>query len=289
MDSENTQHTRVNGKVIAQTILTRVHDRVQTLERTPHLVVVSVGATPATESYLAIKQRAAHVAGITFTYHALAQGVTLLEVQETIQQILAADNDRHATALVLQLPLPKHLATDTLLAAISESCDADVLNPQTYTRFANGELGALVPPVAAAVAAILEQHAVSPVEKSVVVVGAGKLVGAPVAAWFSQHGANVTVLDEYTFTTGGAVLAAADIVVSGTGHAGLIQPHMVKKGVVLIDAGTSESHGRIVGDTDPACVEVASVYSGVPGGVGPVAVACLMQNVLELALRKESE
>jgi methylenetetrahydrofolate dehydrogenase (NADP+)/methenyltetrahydrofolate cyclohydrolase len=141
-----------------------------------------------------------------------------------------------------------------------------------------------MPPVAAAMKTILERAGIAVKGLRAAVVGNGWLVGEPCAAWLAQQGAAVTVLtrDSADFTS---ALAAADIIVSGAGSPGLIKPGMVKQGVVIIDAGTSESNGAIVGDADPACADIASVFTPVPGGVGPVAVACLFQNAITLAER----
>ena len=147
-----------------------------------------------------------------------------------------------------------------------------------YERFVRGE--GIVPPVAAAVARILVYEGMEIRGKKAAVVGQGKLVGKPVAALLSILGADVTTITKESGDL--SVLKDADIVVTGAGVPGLIRPEHLKEDVALIDAGTSESDGAIVGDADPACVEVASVFTPVPGGVGPVAVACLFRNVAEL-------
>jgi len=273
---------KVVGKELASEILEEVRLRTEQRATPLALHIVSVGATPATLSYLAIKRRAAGAAGITFSHHAFTESAHLAELQLKIEAL-----SEEVTALVVQLPLPSHISTDAALQLIPKNLDADVLSPQSYAAFINQSPHALVPPVAAAVATILKHHDVSPLEKNVVVVGAGRLVGMPVAAWFAQQGAHVTQLNEHSFASGLAALATADIVVTGVGKPFLITPTMIKPGVVLIDAGTSEYEGCVVGDTDSACAEVASLYAPVPGGVGPIAVACLMQNVLKLAVRHE--
>ena len=110
------------------------------------------------------------------------------------------------------------------------------------------------------------------------------MVGQPAAVWLEEMGADIFVLTRKSESL--AELANADIVVLGAGSPHLVKPEMLKKGVVLIDAGTSESDGAIVGDADPACAEVANVFTPVPRGIGPIAVACLFQNAGELALRE---
>jgi methylenetetrahydrofolate dehydrogenase (NADP+)/methenyltetrahydrofolate cyclohydrolase len=134
--------------------------------------------------------------------------------------------------------------------------------------------------VAGAVAEVLERHHVDVTGKKTVVVGAGKLVGKPVASMLAEMGAEVSVV---TSTEGSLEeLKTADIVVLGAGSPGFVKPDMLKEGVVLIDAGTSESNGKLAGDADPSCAEVASVFTPVPGGIGPLAVAMIFKNLLAL-------
>ncbi len=178
--------------------------------------------------------------------------------------------------VVVQLPLPAYIHVATILAAIPTEKDIDVLSPNAIAKYKNSALK-ILPPVAAAVQCILEQHAVSVVEKDVVILGNGRLVGAPVALLFRHNHAHVTVFDKPVQELA-HVLRDADIVVSGVGKPGLVQPHMLKKGVVLIDAGTSESQGMLVGDVDPACAEHAALMTPVPGGVGPLTVVMLLKN-----------
>ncbi|HEV8666956.1 MAG TPA: bifunctional methylenetetrahydrofolate dehydrogenase/methenyltetrahydrofolate cyclohydrolase, partial [Candidatus Paceibacterota bacterium] len=136
-------------------------------------------------------------------------------------------------------------------------------------------------PVAEAVSEVLVRSNVSVQNKTAVVVGAGKLVGAPVAELLRELGANVSVI---TQNEGSLLdLKTADIVVLGAGEPGLVSPEMLKEGVVLIDAGTSEASGRLAGDASPACAEVASVFTPVPGGIGPISVAMIFKNLFTLA------
>jgi len=160
--------------------------------------------------------------------------------------------------------------------------DADVLSSVAREEFRNATVGALLPPIVAAVVEIFKNTKVKPLGKKAVVLGTGFLVGAPVATWLTQQGADVTVLNSKSADLS-AALRAADIVVSGAGSPHLIKPDMLKQGVVLIDAGTSESSGEIVGDADPACAPKCSLFTPVPGGLGPIAVACLFGNAVTLA------
>ncbi len=206
-------------------------------------VVLNEGDAP-TRSFVKIKERVAAQLGVVVQKFAPAD----------FAQALLCD------AVVVQLPIDN---ADALLAQIPPSKDIDN-NP--------------APPVAAAVEEILKRSNVT--SGSAVVVGEGRLVGKPVAELLRAKGFVVQVvsLEQGSLQD----IKNADVVVSGAGSPGLIKPDMLKSGVVLIDAGTSEQAGKLVGDCDPACAEVASVFTPTPGGVGPIAVAMLFKNFAEL-------
>ncbi len=260
----------IDGRSIAADILADV--KRQLAGRTVVVRAVTARPSAATESYLKVKQARAEDAGMQLEVLRLPETITTNELVDAIR----GDD---AQALIVQLPLPNEIDTEMVLNAIESSKDADVLSTAAYARFEVGEPEALMPPVAAAVAEILARAEVDPNDKRVVIVGNGRLVGQPVAAWFGRF--SQTTVQVVTKESENLVeaLKDADIVVTGAGVPGLIEPSHLKQGVVLIDAGTSESGGQVVGDADPACTSVASVFTPVPGGVGPVAVACLFRNV----------
>jgi methylenetetrahydrofolate dehydrogenase (NADP+)/methenyltetrahydrofolate cyclohydrolase len=244
--------------------------RAEALHRRPNvLVYVAPEETAATRSYLKIKARSADIAGCDF---------------EETRSLTASS---HADAVVAQLPLPPEVNQDNVLNAIPLHQDADVLSMAAREKFERGDADALLPPVVAAVREIFEQNSVIMKGKRAVVIGAGFLVGAPCATWLKQQGADVIVVTKELNDLAGS-LKEADIIISGTGSPHLIKPEMLKQGIVLIDAGTSESNGELAGDADPACAEVCSIFTPVPGGVGPLAVACLFENVITLIERGQS-
>ncbi|MBI4066030.1 bifunctional 5,10-methylenetetrahydrofolate dehydrogenase/5,10-methenyltetrahydrofolate cyclohydrolase [Candidatus Kaiserbacteria bacterium] len=258
----------IDGRAIAQDILARAKARTEKLMRPPLVVALVASDTPATRLYLAIKQKKAADTGCFFEARALGANVD------------------DADAVIVQLPVPDGVNQRDVCDAIPVSKDADVLSSAARTKFEQGDEEALLPPVVGAVAEIFQKYGVVQKGKRATVIGAGFLVGAPVATWLKQQGADVRVLTIETnledFT---AALRAADIIVSGAGFPNLIKPNMLKQGLALIDAGTSESSGVVVGDADPACAEKCSIFTPVPGGVGPLAVACLFENVVTLTER----
>ncbi len=243
----------VDGKKIAEDILQGLEQERPTFGALTLAVVLNEG-DPATESFIKIKSRTAARLGVEVQRFAPEQFAQALE----------------CSGVIVQLPI---LNGDELLAALPGEKDLDALGPNPLA----------LAPVAGAVAEILSRHSVYPRGQKAVVVGAGRLVGAPVAALLRELGAEVSVITQ----TRGSLeeLKQADLVVLGAGEPGLIRPEMLKPGVVLIDAGTSESAGKLAGDADPACAEVASVFTPVPGGVGPIAVAMIFKNLFALSKR----
>lgn len=263
----------VDGRAIASSILSDVRSRTA---RAATVRAVVVAPSAATESYLSIKAARAEEAGMHLE-------VVRLPDHATEEEVITAVTRAGADAVIVQLPLPEHLDTRAILNSIPPELDADVLSARAYARFADNDDNALLPPVVAAIAEILERSQVFVAGKGAMVIGQGRLVGMPVAAWLVNQGAEVMVVTKEAGDL--SRLEEADIIVSGAGSPALIQPHHIQEGVVLIDAGTSESGGAIVGDADPACAEKAAVFTPVPGGVGPVAVACLFRNVMLLMER----
>ncbi|MBU6323794.1 MAG: bifunctional 5,10-methylenetetrahydrofolate dehydrogenase/5,10-methenyltetrahydrofolate cyclohydrolase [Patescibacteria group bacterium] len=268
----------VDGRALASEILADVARRAKALRRAPVVRALVIAPSPATESYLKIKKARAQEAGMTLEE-------VVLPDTATTEDAVAALRAPGADAVIAQLPLPEHIDTTAVLDAIPRAKDADVLSRAARAVFEAGEDGALMPPVAAAVMHVLAHAGVPVSGKRAAVIGAGWLVGGPVIISLRNAGALVTVVTKEEGSLEGA-LRDADIVVSGTGVAGLIRPELLKKGVALIDAGTAGLGAKVVGDALPACADVASVFTPVPGGVGPVAVACLYENAIELLERK---
>lgn len=252
----------IDGKKIATEILAHTKERAAKLAHPPRVVAFYASETPATRSYLAIKTKKAPEAGCTF------------EARQFPLSCVDAD------AVIVQLPLFLGMDQKAVCDAIPLAKDADVLSSAAREKFERGDSDALLPPVVGAIKKIFEYGKVNPSGKRAVVIGEGWLVGGPASIWLRQQGAIVTVANSKTDLT--VVLRNADIIVSGAGVPGLIKPEMLKEGVVLIDAATSESNGIIAGDADPACAAACSLFTPVPGGVGPIAVACLFANAVAL-------
>lgn len=269
----------VDGRALAGEVLARAKARAEELGRVPVLAIIAASAAPATRSYLAIKERKAAEAGCAVEIVRLPESAGTAELADAARREAA-----RADAVVIQLPLSQSVDTQAVLDAVPAARDADVLSTVARTAFEQGGVDALLPPVVGAVREILGTRQVLAKGMPATVVGAGRLVGAPVAAWLRQQGAAVTVVDVSTPAEEmRAALRAARLIISGAGVPRLITPDLLTPGVALIDAGTAESSGKIVGDADPACADRCSLFTPVPGGVGPLTVAALFDNVVTLA------
>jgi methylenetetrahydrofolate dehydrogenase (NADP+)/methenyltetrahydrofolate cyclohydrolase len=273
---------RIDGKIIAQELCAEIKHAVAALSKPPRLTILIPQETFVIRKFVDIKKAFALEAGIECTEVVLNP---LQNESDLIHEIMHAG--QAADGVIVQLPLPPRMNLETILSIIPASLDIDVMGATAYAEFMNGRLP-LMPPVAGAVAEILERTGHRVAGRNVVIVGEGRLVGAPVAAWATRMGGHVTVVTQRR----GSLLEAlrdADIVISGTGVPGIITPEMIHPGMVLIDAGTSESAGKLVGDIDPRCEAEAAVFTPTPGGVGPITVAMVFKNLLKLLRLRSGE
>lgn len=261
----------VDGKAIARDRYRDLRASFRLLKTTPRLGIIVAGHDPVIESFVRIKTRAAKRIGVLMVRRDMPGTST---TEEVIAEVRSLSSD--ADAVIVQLPLPPLVDTEQILTAIPPEKDVDAINPAQGPQARRRTKA----PVALAIMEILARSGATVVGKKAVVVGAGRLVGAPAAELLASAGATVSVVRRNQGSL--QDLKTADIVVLGVGKPGLVKPEMLKKGVALIDAGTSESVGKVVGDADPSCADVASIFTPVPGGVGPVAVAMIFQNLLAL-------
>ncbi len=267
----------VDGTLLAREIARELKDQCALVGVPPTLRVISVGDDPVTVKYLQRKKEMAESIGVRFSLTALPEKVT---EDALIGVVRGMVKDMDTTGVLVQLPLPSHIDAANVLSFIPPHKDPDVLSAPSRDLFVTGE--GLLPPVIGALEEILKRHDVSLDGKRVVVVGEGNLVGKPASTWAAARGARVSVVTEHTKDPG-AVLREADIIVSGAGVPGLITSDMITEGVVILDAGTTDVGGSLKGDADPSCAEKASLFTPVPGGVGPLTIVMIYKNLLELA------
>lgn len=261
----------VDGKAIAEKMYQDTREMIEGLSRAPHFTIITCNPNFETKKYLALKERKAKALGIVTHIVELPSHSTTEDFVTTITEAVNV-----ADGIIVQLPLPPDVDSEVVMCAIPTTHDADALNPNTTT---------LLSPVVGACKAILDTHHIVVAEKFVTVVGSGKLVGLPMYHWFVAQGAHVSVVTKDTHEIE-HYTKQADIILCGAGAPGLLQPTMIKDGVVILDAGTSEEGGELRGDADPTCAEKASIFTPVPGGVGPITIAILLQNVVYCAQQR---
>ncbi|KKT38287.1 MAG: Bifunctional protein FolD [Parcubacteria group bacterium GW2011_GWA1_44_13] len=265
----------VDGNKIAKTLEEKL--ATELLFSTPKKVCFVVfGGNTATEQFVKMKSRVAERVGIFVEVKKYPNIKTTAEAVKEVRALGEKDYD----GIVVQLPLTQGIDTQQVLDAIPPLKDIDVLGTVAKESYENGKINK-TPPVAQAVHEILETHNSSLKGKKIVVAGHGRLVGEPVHLMFKRMKVTHDVVDIKTSDEEKlSLFKNADIIISGMGVPHGIKLNMIKKGVVLIDAGTSEQAGKLVGDIDPECEKVASFMTPVPGGVGPITIVSLLRNLL---------
>lgn len=262
----------VNGKLIAARIMDDLAAAYLKLPRKVTLGLLVMNPDFATQKFLTIKRNRAASLGVALIEREIPKDAQTADVLKALS-LLVAEVD----GVIVQLPLAPQIDTEAVLGAIPASHDVDGIG---------GGKDSVLPPVVGALKEILAHESILLFGKKVVVVGRGRLVGGPAAKWFEGEGSEVVVVDKQNDVA--AETLTADIIVSGAGTPGLLTPEMVKEGVIILDAGTSESDGKLVGDADPSLEEKARLFTPVPGGVGPVAVSMIFKNLLDLVQKRIS-
>jgi methylenetetrahydrofolate dehydrogenase (NADP+)/methenyltetrahydrofolate cyclohydrolase len=263
----------IDGRALAATIVENIRKETDLMDGLPLLTVFTCAPNFETKKFLDLKTKRAAEAGISVRVIELPTTVTLDQVAVAISQCTSESD-----GIIIQFPFP-HLTTSDLIALLPVEKDVDVTHYE-------GQIDGLLPPVVGAIAEISRAHAVDWVGKSVVVVGNGRLVGAPTIAYANAMGAAVTLVTKDSDNLDAT--KTADIIVLGAGVPGLLTPDMIKAGALVFDAGTSEEGGQLVGDAEASVAEKVSLFTPVPGGIGPLTIAILLKNVLYLAREHRS-
>lgn len=273
----------INGRKIRDSILEEVKKEVSKLSFVPIFCDVLVGIDPVSRQYVNMKMRIAESVGIKFYHAEFDKDITTLELKEEIQKI---NNIENICGLIIQLPLPDHIDKDIVLSSIDKDIDVDCLSDISNENFYNDKNFHSFPAGVACVE-ILDSLNLSLDDKKIVIIGQGMLVGKPVYHLLKKRNLNVSFVTK-NMKDKDLIIKDADIIISATGDPKFLKGDMIKQGSIIIDAGTSESEGGIVGDVDTdTVIGIASYVSPVPGGVGPVTVACLLRNVLKVAFNKK--
>ncbi len=259
----------VDGKQIAADIYRDLDKELRSRAVRPSLLVFVCAPTAETKKYLSLKQDRAMSLGIDVMVMEFDQDSSTEDLSKAMDKLAPAHE-----GLILQLPFPPAIDTDFLLKKVPAAKDVDAINYQ-------GGNEEVLPPVVGAIKEIAERHQINFAGQKVLVVGQGRLVGKPASMWAEAEKALVAVIDKNT-PNADQMLLEADIIISGAGVPGLITLNKIKEGVAIFDAGTSEEGGVLKGDADPACADKCSLFTPVPGGIGPITIAILLKNLVLL-------
>lgn len=275
----------LNGKEYAKQIREQVKKQVQDLKDkdsiTPGLAVVLVGEDPASVSYVNMKGKACQEVGFYSKVCKLEEDTSQEKLISLIDDL---NRDKRIHGILVQLPLPKHLDEKIVNESINPAKDVDGFSPINLGKLLLGQAN-FIPCTPKGIIKLMKYYDVEIKGKNVVVVGRSDIVGKPVAILLVHEDATVTLCHSQTrdlaFHT-----KQADIIIAAVGKAHFITEKMVKEGAVIIDAGTSKINNKVLGDVDyQAVYEKASKITPVPGGVGPMTIAMLLENTLEAVLK----
>jgi methylenetetrahydrofolate dehydrogenase (NADP+)/methenyltetrahydrofolate cyclohydrolase len=270
---------KVAHEVRAQ-IKQRIDERLRLGKRAPGLAVIKVGADPASEVYVRNKRRACAEAGFNSFAHDLPSDVTEATL---LAQIDALNRDPSVDGILVQLPLPGHVNSETIIERIDPDKDVDGFHPYNLGRLAT-RMPRLRPCTPFGIMRLIETTGVNLLGTEAVVIGASNHVGRPMALELLHAGCTVTVCHRYTREIAPHI-QRAEIVVVAVGKPGMIKGEWIKPGSVVIDVGINRlADGRLVGDVEfDAAQQRAGWITPVPGGVGPMTVAMLLHNTLQVA------
>ncbi len=270
----------IDGKAIAAKVLDDVAQQVSAMERKPGLAVILVGDDPASKVYVGNKIKACEKTGIRSIEHKLPATSSANEIKSLIENLNA---DKDIDGILLQLPLPNGLDGDALVQTIAPKKDIDGLTILNAGKLVAGQDG-LVPCTPQGSLILLKSVIPDLTGKHAVVIGRSLLFGKPMAQLLLAQNCTVTIAHSKTKDLA-SVVKTADIVVAAVGRPQMVKADWVKPGAVVIDVGINRlDTGKLCGDVDfDAVKQVAFAITPVPGGVGPMTIACLMQNTLKAA------
>jgi methylenetetrahydrofolate dehydrogenase (NADP+) / methenyltetrahydrofolate cyclohydrolase len=267
----------MRGKPLADRIRAGVAEQVREIGHVG-LVTVLVGDDPASEIYIRLKHKAANEAGFDAVDVRLSAETAEDELLTRIAQLNESDD---ADAILVQLPLPEHIDEERVIRTIAPAKDVDGLHPLNAGELYLGR-PAIVSATPRGVMALLAEHEIALEGARAVVVGRSAIVGKPMAHLLLQANATVTICHSRTRDLASHT-RAADVLVVAVGSPALVSAAMVKPGAAVVDVGMNRTEAGLVGDVDPAAFDVAAAMTPVPGGVGPLTIASLLENAVRCA------
>lgn len=260
-----------DGNLISEKIKNEIKELIKQ-KGEKSLAIFYVGKNEVIDKYVALKEKFGREVGVMVKIFNFEENIKEEDLTDFIKKNLP-----NFSGAIIQLPLPPHINKNNILNLIPKEKDVDVLSNDGFSSFSNKENKKL-PPVVFAISEIIKYYNFSFANKENLIIGNGQLVGKPVSAWFDSNSIKYKIIDVNTKNSQ-ELIKNSDVIISGAGVPNFINPSMLKEGVSIFDAGASTSSGKIYGDFDKSCYTKASFVTPVPGGIGPVTVACLFKNL----------
>ena len=272
----------LDGKTLSQKIISQLKEEINSLNLKPRLDIILVGNDPSSLKYVEMKQKTAESIGINGHVHHLDQNSTTADVLTLVNQF---NQDSNVTAFMIQLPLPPQINTTQVLSQVNPQKDADGLNPQNLGLLFQKQ--GIASATALGIIKILEEYKINLDGQHAVIIGRSPEVSIPLSALLLSKNATVTTCHTHTKNLKDICLQA-DILISSIGKAKYFDQEFIKPGAVIIDVGYSlDQNGQVSGDFDfNSASQVAGFITPVPGGVGPMTIASLLFNTLQISKTK---
>ena len=280
--------TILEGRTPATQIKNKVKNEVTNLRKDgvrPTICVIQVGEDPASTIYLKRKKEFAQSVGIKEISLQFSQNITQ---QELIDKIKKLNQDPSINAIMVQLPLPEQINEQAIFETIDPKKDVDGFHPYNQGKLWQ-ESNQIMPATVRGILTLIDFYKLNLVEKNALIIGRSVIVGKPLASQFLMRDATVTIAHSKTKNLAD-ITKTADVIVSDVGRAGLITAEMIKQGAILLDVGINRIKGHVVGDIEfDECKTKASAITPVPGGIGPLTVASLMEQVVILTRMQQND
>ena len=276
----------IDGKALAQNLRDELANKIATEKVKPHLAVVLVGDDPASLIYDRNKQKAAQAMGMECNIHHLPEETSQEELLALVRQL---NSDAGVNGIIVQMPLPKHIDASVVIKTIAHEKDVDGFGPYNAGLLHENDPEAMVAATPKGILYLLEKTLGNLSGKHAVIIGRSNIVGRPLASVLLNHNCTVTVTHTKTVDLP-AVCRQADILVAACGRAKMVKKDWIKDGATVIDVGMNRDEGKLCGDVDFENVrDKAAFITPVPGGVGPMTIAMLLDNTYQAFLRQKNK
>lgn len=270
----------INGKKSALAVKNQIASEIKRTNKVLGLGTILVGDDPGSVAYVEGKHRDCAEVGINSIKVNLSATASQSEIVNAVNEL---NKNSKCTGFIVQLPLPKSVDVQKVLAQIDPKKDADGLHPTNLGNLVLAK-NSIIPCTPKAILSLLNEYQINLVGAKVLIIGRGTTVGRPLSILLSQKESNATVTLAHTGTKNlSELLLDSDIVIAAIGSPHFLKPEMIKSGVVVIDVGITRTAHGLVGDVDPKVSDKAAVFSPMPGGVGPMTRAMLLSNLMELS------